>query len=67
MLMPNRRKSAQNCWFFRRAPSSLLSKNAHEWGHRGGFHFFWGGHELILFGTRIVRDLFRINETINGH
>ena len=38
----------------------------------GGHELFWlGRHELILFGTRIVHDLFRINETfnekINGH
>ena len=48
--MLNRRKNAQNCWFFRRPLSSILSINAHEWVHHGGFHLF--RHELIL-GTRI--------------
>ena len=63
--MSNRRKNAQNCWFFRRASSSFLSKYAHEWVHQGGFHLF--RHELILLGehelfpgTRIVHELFTI-------
>ena len=62
--MSNRRKNAQNCWFFRRALSSFLSKYAHEWVHQGSFHFLGGRtncfleHELILFGTRIVHELF---------
>ena len=47
--MSNRRKNAQNCWFFRRALSSFLSKYAHEWVHQSGFHFL-GGHELFLLG-----------------
>ena len=74
--MSNRRKNAQNCWFFRRALSSFLSKYAHEWVHQGGFHLFrhelilLGAHELFL-GTRIEHELFmncsEINETINGH
>ena len=74
--MSNRRKNAQNCWFFRRALSSFLSKYAHEWVHQGGFHLFrhelilLGEHELFL-GTRIEHELFmncsEINETINGH
>ena len=69
-------KNAQNCWFFRRALSSFLSKNAHEWLHQSGFHFL-GAHELFsgtrmgsvlnTNWTRIVHDLFRINETMNGH
>ena len=73
--MSNRRKNAQNCWFFRRTPSSFLSKYAHEWGHQGGFHF-WGTicfcleHELFPV-TRIEHELFtncsEINETMNGH
>ena len=46
--MLNRRKNAQNCWFFRRALSPFLSKYAHEWFHQSGFHFL--GHELILLG-----------------
>ena len=33
----------------------------------GNTNWFCLEHELILFGTRIVHDLFRINETINGH
>ena len=41
---------------------------------KAAFILFWehelfllGRHELILLGTRIVHDLFRINETMNGH
>ena len=65
MLMSNRRKNAQICCFFRRPLSSILSINAHEWVHQGGFHFWGhelfllGRHELIL-GTRIVHELFTI-------
>ena len=68
--MSNRRKMTQNCWIFRRTLSSILSINAHEWVHQGGFHF-WGAridfvwntncfleHELFP-GTRIVHELFR--------
>ena len=52
MLMSNHRKNAQNCCFFRRAPSSFLSKNPHEWVYQGGFHFVLGTR--IVFGARIV-------------
>ena len=73
MLMSNRRKNAQNCWFFRRPLSSILSINAHEWVHQSGFHFVLE-HELFP-GTRIEHELFMncsefnetFNETINGH
>ena len=68
--MSNRRKNAQNCWFFRRALSSFLSINAHEWVHQSGFHFvlgtrivFWNTncfleHELNTNCSRIVHELF---------
>ena len=31
--MSNRRKNAQNCWFFSAEASNFFSKNAHEWIH----------------------------------
>ena len=71
MLMSNRRKNAQNCWFFRRALSSFLSKYAHEWVHQGGFHFVlgtrivFGAHELITICSELRRQLMGINgETV---
>ena len=68
MLMPNRRKNAQNCCFFRRALSSILSINAHEWVHQGGFHFVLGTQ--IVFGntncSRFVQKLMRQLMGING-
>ena len=49
--MSNRRKNAQNCWFFRRPPSSFLSKNLMNGFIKAAFILFW---ELELFlGTRI--------------
>ena len=59
--MSNRRKNAQNCWFFRRALSSFLSKNPHEWVHQGGFHFVLGTR-IVSWNTncsRIVQNLMR--------
>ena len=53
MLMSNRRKNAQNCWFFRRALSSFLSKNPHEWVHQGGFYFVLGTRIVFVGETRI--------------
>ena len=46
--MSNRRKNAQNCWFFRRPPSSFLSKNLMNGFIKAAFIF--GGHELFLLG-----------------
>ena len=64
---------------FRRAPSSFLSKNAHEWGHQGGLHFLGGAridfvwntncfpeHELNTNCSRIVQKLMRHLMSING-
>ena len=59
--MSNRRKNAQNCWFFRRALSSFLSKNPHEWVHQGGFYFVLGTR-IVSWNTncsRIVQNLMR--------
>ena len=59
--MSNRRKNSQNCWFFRRALSSFLSKNPHEWVHQGGFYFVLGTR-IVSWNTncsRIVQNLMR--------
>ena len=76
--MLNRRKNAQNCWFFRRTLSPFLSKYAHEWVHQGGFHFVLGPrivfgntncfleHELNTNCSRIVQKLMRQLMGING-
>ena len=76
--MSNRRKNAQKCCFFRRALSSFLSKNVHEWVHQGGFHFLgalidfvWNTncfpeHELNTNCSRIVQKLMRQLMGING-
>ena len=78
--MSNRRKNAQNCWFFGTlfplsSPSMLMNGFI-----KAAFILFGNSncfleHELILFGTRIVHELFMncseineaLNETINGH
>ena len=72
MLMSNRRKDAQNCWFIRRGLSSLLSKNPHEWVHQGGFHFvletrivFWNTN-CSRFVQKLMRRLMRQLMGING-
>ena len=67
--MSNRRKNAQNCWFFGAlfplsSPRMLMNDFI-----KAASILFW---ELELFlGTRIVHELFRLNETfnatINGH
>ena len=59
--MSNRRKNVQNCWFFRRALSSFLSKNPHEWVHQSGFHLVLGTR--MVFGnsncSRFVQELMK--------
>ena len=70
--MSNRRKNAQNCWFFRRAPSSFLSKNAHERVHQGGFHFLGALIDFVwntncFLEHELNTNCSEINETMNGH
>ena len=70
--MSNRRKNAQNCWFFRRALSSFLSKNPHEWVHQSGFHLVlgtrmvFGNSNCLRFVQELMKHLMRQWMGING-
>ena len=70
--MSNRRKNAQNCWFFRRALSPFLSKYAHEWLHQSGFHLVlgtrmvFGNSNCLRFVQELMKHLMRQWMGING-